>query len=690
MSRLVPRSSPGPVEPLEYVRILRRRKLFVALAITVGLIAGWVSAPGDHANAGPQYKATHTLILNPAIPAKTFNMDQAALITTTGVIPQNVATTLGPGTDPVRLAKQVEATADPTLGTLEITADDADPAYAVAVSDAFAQALVDDLSHDGLVRWQANHDQLQATVNDLQAQLDGLEGTFDPKVPSPERSRFDNLNGQFQTASSQLLSLNAEGPPPATFTTLQSARAIPISDSGLKPPDSKPARALLLGGIGLLLGIGLAFAAERLETRLTTKRSAENALGLPVIAEIPNLPKSGKHKDELMTATNPAAPFVEAYRGLRTIVLLKGLDLDHADEADGLPPRGGKVVIVSSPGAGEGKTTTTAHLAALLAEAGHSVLVMSADFRRPRVHELFGVEGAPGLSEVLAPHHAVPLRSLDLSTPVKGVKLLPSGTPVDNPARLLGATVELMRGSRPLFDFILVDTAPLLLANDASELIQAADMVLVITRAHRTSIDACGRAAELLQRIDAPVVGAVLVGAGDVPSSYRYYRYRYYGATSPPSLTDKVRGGRKRRRRAAAVTTSAAPVYESREPYPADALMTQPPLAPDAVDEPLVASIADSGDDAGATAPPHPDVDETFAATEAEVEESPARGTRRRRREHASTNTTRSTRTPAPKEPAADEPAPIENTNGATNGSTEHDLDDESLSEFWREFKERR
>jgi capsular exopolysaccharide synthesis family protein len=595
------------VEPLEYVRILRRRKLFVALAITIGVVAGWVSAPGDQAAAAPKYHATHTLILNPAIPTKTFNMDQAALIVTTGVIPQNVATTLGQGADPVKLAKQINAKADTTLGTMSITAEDSDPAYAVAVSDAFAQALVDDLSHDGLVRWQAQHDQLQATVNDLQTQLDGLEGTFDPKVASPERSKFDNLNGQFQTASSQLLALNAAGPPPATFTTLESARATPVSDSGLKPPDSKPARALLLGGIGLLLGIGIAFAAERLETRLTTKRSAEAALGLPVVAEIPNLPKGGKHNDELMTATNPAAPFVEAYRGLRTIVLLKALDLDHADEANGEPPRGGKVVIVSSPGAGEGKTTTTAHLAALLAEAGHSVLVMSADFRRPRVHELFGVEGAPGLSEVLAPHHAVPLRSLDLSTPVKGVKLLPSGAPVDNPARLLGATVELMRGSRPLFDFILVDTAPLLLANDASELIQAADMVLLVTRAHRTTIDACGRTAELLQRIDAPIIGALLVGASDVPSSYRYYRYRYYGASSPPSLTDRVRGGRKGRRR-----------------------------------------------------------------------------------EHGSTGSTRSTRSTAASEPTVDDSAPVEAANGATNGSTEHELSNESLSEFWREFKERR
>jgi len=670
---------------------LRRRKLFVALAITAGIIAGWVSAPGEKAVATPQYHATHTLILNPTLSAKSFNLGQAALVATTGVVPQNAATALGRGDDPVRLAGQVEARPDETLGTLAITAHDQNPQYAVAIADAFAQALVDDLSHDGVTRWQAQHDTLQNTVNDLQGQIDGLEGTFDPKIASPERSKFDALNSQLQTASTQLLALNAAGPPAAAFTTLQSARAVPTSDSGIKPPDSKPARALLLGGIGLLLGIGLAFAAERLETRLTTKRSAESALGLPVVAEIPNLPKAGKHKDELMTVANPAAPFVEAYRGLRTIVLLRGLDLDHADEANGLPPRGGKVVIISSPGAGEGKTTTTAHLAALLAEAGHSVLVMSADFRRPRVHELFGVTGAPGLSEVLAPHHAVPLRSLDLSTPVKGVKLLPSGAPVDNPARLLGATVELMRGSRPLFDFILVDTAPLLLANDASELIQAADMVLVVTRAHRTSIDACERTAELLQRIDAPVIGGVLVGASDVPSSYRYYRYRYYGANTPPTLTDRVRGGRQGRKKGA---PTYEPVSYESEPYESVSTAAEP-LTADAFgpypSEPVV-EVADApAADVAAEEP----VEAPAEASDAPAAAPATRGARRRRREQGSS----STRTPrnaasvsssAPAEPIADEPAPVEAANGSTNGSTEHDLDNESLSEFWREFKERR
>jgi Mrp family chromosome partitioning ATPase len=278
-----------------------------------------------------------------------------------------------------------------------------------------------------------------------------------------------------------------------------------------------------------------------------------------------------------------------------------------------------------------------------LAEAGNSVLVVSADFRRPRVHELFAVDGAPGLSEVLAPNSPLPLRSLDLSTPVKGVKLLASGSAVDNPAPLLNATVELMRGARPLFDFIIVDTAPLLVANDASELIRAADIVLVVARSRKTSIEACERSAELLQRIDAPVMGVVLVGASDMPAAYRYYRYRYYGASRPPTLSQRLRRGPR-------------------------------------------------GDSARPTLEPEATPTSKKSRRLSKDEDPQLTGHRRRRRDRrARGDDTRSQ--PATVEERRDlpiaepEPAPV---GGATNGFGEHEITDESLFEFWQEFKERR
>ncbi|MEY2460260.1 MAG: hypothetical protein QOG30_2090 [Acidimicrobiaceae bacterium] len=612
----------------------------------VGVVAGWVSAPGHSTKAPPTYRATHTLILNLNIAVKSYNVDQAAVLVTNGAVPQAVAAKLGPGTDPVTIADKVGTTANAALGTIDITAFDTDPNFAVALADDFAQGLVDDLSHDGITKWQEQRAGLQADADEKQTEIVALEASGDPTKSAQLRSQLASLNSQFATAQARLAQLDAAGPPQAPFSTLESARAILVKESGFKPPESKPARALLLGLMGLGLGVGLAFAAERLETRLTTKTSAELAFGLPVVAEIPNLPNSKRHQDELMTATQPAAPFVEAYRGLRTMVLLKALDLAQPHGAGAIAARGGKVLVVVSPGAGEGKTTTAGHLAALLAEAGNSVLVVSADFRRPRLHELFAVKSAPGLSEVLAPINPLPLRSLDLSTPVKGVKLLASGAAVDNPAPLLGATVELMRGARPLFDFIIVDTAPLLVANDASELIRAADMVLLVARSSKTSIESCERSAELLRRIDAPVIGAVLVGASDMPAAYRYYRYRYYGSTKPPTLSERLR--RKSR-------------HEVAEPTP------EPEDAPKS---------------------------KRSRRVDEEPARPPKRRARRQRERQAEREQDEPFESPTVKDLrdlpiAEEEPAPAPAA-GVTNGFSEHEITDESLSEFWQEFKERR
>jgi len=519
------------MEPLEYLRILRRRWILILITGLAGLAIGFVTAPGT-ANQVKHYSATHTLIINPQIDPKTFNVDQASLQAVSGAVPQNVAQKLGDNEDPTRLAASVKSVSNAKVGTIAITANSTDPKRAVLLADSFAQALVDVLSTNR----KANYDQQvveeTAQVNSLQAQLDGMDPALaSPTAPaSPAKTQYDSINAQYKTQYGLLQSLITQGVPPAPLVTLDPAHASEVHDSALAPPKSKPARGILFGIIGLLIGMGLALAAEKLETRITSKRSAEEAFGLPVIAEIPPLPGGRKHRNELLTASRPASPFVEAYRGLRTVVLLSAHEMaQESGNGQVNGNRQGKVILITSPGAGEGKTTTVAHLAALLAEAGHSVLVVSADFRRPRVHELFGAQREPGLSEVLVARNGLTLGELNLSTNVEGVKLLASGAPVENPAPMLGAAAELIRAARKLFDFVLVDTAPLLVANDASELVSSTDLVLLISRARRTSLDAADRASEVLERIDAPTLGIILVAASDTPTAYNYYRYRYYG-----------------------------------------------------------------------------------------------------------------------------------------------------------------
>jgi capsular exopolysaccharide synthesis family protein len=293
------------------------------------------------------------------------------------------------------------------------------------------------------------------------------------------------------------------GGPKALLRTLEPGVASPIETGEILGPSSRPSRALMLGAFGLVLGVGAAFAVDRFDNRIRSKRSAEDTLGALVLAEVPPLPRTDRGR--MLTGAQPSS-FIEAYRGLRTSVdrwtPQTERDGDH------------RVIVVTSPTGGEGKTTTVAHLAATLAEIGRSVLVISADLRRPRLHLYFDRAGEPGLTDVLrgAPDTRR-LTDLNLATAIRGIRFVASGAPVRNPAPLLDHAGDLLREARGLSDFVLVDAPALLTTSDGADLAHHADGVLLVVRAGRTSIGAAARSAELLERLGIPVLGAVLVGS---------------------------------------------------------------------------------------------------------------------------------------------------------------------------------
>ena len=285
--------------------------------------------------------------------------------------------------------------------------------------------------------------------------------------------------------------------------SLERAVAKPVHTDDIKGPSSGPGRGLMLGAFGLLLGIGAGFVVDRFDDRIRSKRTAEEALGVPVIGEVPSLRRSSR--DRLLAGAEPSS-VIEAYRGLRTFVTAWSPATEGAN--------GHRVIVVTSATAGEGKTSAVAQLGLALAEIGRSVLVISADLRRPRLHLYFERSREPGLVDVLrgAPD-ARKLTQLNLTTAVRGVQLLPSGRPVDNPGPFLEHVGGLLDDARGLCDFVLVDSPPLLVANDAAVLARHADCVLLVVRAGRTSIGAAARSAELLQRLDVAIIGAVLIAS---------------------------------------------------------------------------------------------------------------------------------------------------------------------------------
>jgi Mrp family chromosome partitioning ATPase len=180
------------------------------------------------------------------------------------------------------------------------------------------------------------------------------------------------------------------------------------------------------------------------------------------------------------------------------------------------------VVLITSASSNEGKTTTTANLAAVFAESGASVLAVNCDFRRPTLHRFLGAEDQP--------------RKV-LKTTIPSVTLV-SGVLTDaaaNPAQVIAAQREVIAAAKEHFDVLLLDTAPLTTTNDAIEILPTADAVLLVARPDVTTSDAAERARELLDRVHAPVVGVVLVAATSVaPDTYYYYSSRRVSRESVP------------------------------------------------------------------------------------------------------------------------------------------------------------
>jgi non-specific protein-tyrosine kinase len=183
--------------------------------------------------------------------------------------------------------------------------------------------------------------------------------------------------------------------------------------------------------------------------------------------------------------------------------------------------------LVTSAAPGEGKTLVVANLAATYAELGKRVLVLSCDFRRPKIHRLFGVPNDQGLSKALEAGNGRPiLRGHVRSTSLTNVRVVPSGETPESAGELLTSRNmrEALIEARKDADIVLLDTPPVLATSDASHLFPEVDTVLLVARAGKTTAEVAERSSELLRRMRAPVVGVALNGSTEEMVPRGYYR----------------------------------------------------------------------------------------------------------------------------------------------------------------------
>jgi tyrosine-protein kinase Etk/Wzc len=290
---------------------------------------------------------------------------------------------------------------------------------------------------------------------------------------------------------------------------------------------------LILGFlVGLLLGLGGAFFLEYLDQTITDASDVERVVRTPVLGRIPLEAKlasssNGRQRVVVLSQLSPDDPAVEAFRALRTNVTFLGAD------------RPLQLIAITSPGPGEGKSTTAVNLALILAQGDSKTLLIDGDLRRSQVHRSFGLVQEPGLTDVLISE--ADLREAVRPEVAEHLDVLPAGKSPPNPAELLGSDAmrRMVVALRRDYEYIVIDTPPSLPVTDAQVVGSIADATILVMRSGETDETAAQRAVEQLRHVKAHLAGTVLNGV----STRRDRYYTYY-----QSAKSSRRGGRSPRR----------------------------------------------------------------------------------------------------------------------------------------------
>ena len=513
------------MDPLEYLRAIRRRWHAVAGAVTVALVVAFLTTSITPVGLGPRattYEASAVLLdLGASSAPGDVNLDTIARLTTVGAVPGRVAKAIDFEGEPLVLAGRVTATADTASGILEISSTSTDPDEAKRIANGFSRELLGYLEERKAVTFATQSEPIQKQLDELSEHIARLDEQIDgvsPRVADTLNAKRSAKLFTYTTLSQQFELLRSAALTPSGLRIIQRAVPVPLPETGFQAPRTQTGRLLLAGILGLFAGIVLALVLERSDRSIRTKSDAERTFALPVLAEIPRMPRS--ERAEIVTAAHPSSLQASAFRLLRM-----GIDITSRELVT--RENGWRVgtILVTSPAPGEGKSTVVANLAATYAETRKSVIVLSCDLRRPTVHQLFGVPGHPGITDIVRGSNGrTALGGHALQTSVPRVRVVPAGRPPENPAKVMEteAMRTIIREARSLADIVILDSPPILVDSDATALLSEVDAVVLVARAGKTSREIAERSCELLMRLGAPIVGVALVEAEPATHTYEY------------------------------------------------------------------------------------------------------------------------------------------------------------------------
>ncbi len=507
------------MELRQYAGLLRKWLWLVfVLAVIAGLTSYVISKKST-----PIYQASTTLMVNQAANPSTVAVYADILtserlartyanLLTSGPVLEETARRVG--VDPKELQRGITVTPVRDTQLLQIKVEGANPQLIAQIANTLPEVFID--RNREMQLGQINKAKLEEEIANTEQDLAETTQQLKNVTDDTQRTRLETSLAQYRSTYSNLVATYQQ----VKLNEAQATNNIVIAEPATAPvlpirPRTRT-NVLLAAVVGALLALGVAFLVEYLDDTIKTPDDISRVSGLSTLGAIARLKEAGGTR-QLIAWLRTKAPESEAYRTLRTNIQFSSVDN---------PVRS---LLITSSGPGEGKSTTTANLAVVLAQTSQRVIVVDTDLRRPVLHKVFGVPNNTGLTTALLAGDSTSVEDYLQPTEIENLSVLTSGPVPPNPSELLGShrMGHLIEALSNAADIVLFDSPPVLAVTDAVVLARQVDGILLVADAGHTREHALVGAVAELQKTGANVLGVALNRLDARRGGYYYYYYYY-------------------------------------------------------------------------------------------------------------------------------------------------------------------
>ena len=548
------------MELKEYLLPLRRWWWLLLAATVIAVAASYLIT----SRQAPIYQARVTLLVgraieNPNPSGNEFFLTQQLATTYTDIAKRSTVRRATAKALNIKSVPDYGVRVVPNTQLMEIVVTDSNPERAAAVANELAKQLIlqtptasDQTTQDRQAFINNQLDDLQVKITDTQQDVakkqEELGGLFSARQIADTQAQITGLQQKLNSLQSNYAALLAN----TQRGALNQLSVIEAAQPPNLPIGPDRLIIILLAAVGFVMAAAAAYLLEYLDDTFKSPDMVQKTLGLTTLGAVPVMDEVTPG-NELAPLINDHSATTEAYRVLRTNLQFASVD------------RPLHTLMVTSPAPSEGKSMTSANLAAAVARAGRQVILVDADLHRPRLHRVFNLTNNVGVtSALLADHPSV--EGLLQETQIPGLRVLTAGPLPPNPAELLGSSrmKDLIAALNAHADMVILDTPPVVALADAAILSTHTDGVLLVLDAAHTRREVARRALASLGQVKARVIGVLLNRVPTRGAGYYYYNYYYYGRYTNGRDGDSAgQSGRRRNRRRFGRGRAAAPVSTS-------------------------------------------------------------------------------------------------------------------------------